>query len=126
MNSRQHGEAGERVAAELLGYEGWEILERQALVHGHAVDFRAKHPKHGEALIEVKVWATKSGRDNAKKAIGVAWDLLACGEQTPYILILSHELTGILGDMLARAVTGGAISQIRVVELRDWTPSVRP
>lgn len=63
--------------------------------------------------------------DNAKKAIGVAWDLHACGESTPYVLVLSHELTGILGDMLARAMTGGAIHRIRVLELRDWTPAVR-
>lgn len=114
-NSRDNGQAGERAAEALLVYEGWEIIDRQVPVHGHVVDILAKHPKLGEALFEVKVWATNSGRDNAKKAVGVAWDLKACGEPRPYILILSHELTGILGDMLDRALTGGALHQYRIL-----------
>jgi hypothetical protein len=115
MSSRRNGDDGERSAESLLRYEGWEIIERHALVHGHRVDFRAKHPLRGEALFEVKVWGAGGGQDTVKKAIGDAWDLLAAGETTPYILVLSHHLTGLHGDMLARAVVGGAIHEVRVM-----------
>lgn len=115
MNSKKNGTAGEAAAEALLVYEGWTIIARQVPVHGHIVDIVAKHPDLGESLFEVKVWATKSGRDSAKKAIGVAWDLLACGESRPYVVILSHELTGILGDMLDRALNGGAIHEVRIL-----------
>lgn len=123
MNSARNGKAGEATAEALLTYEGWEIIDRQVPVHGHIVDLLAKHPMHGEALFEVKVWATKSGRDNAKKAIGVAWDLLACGESKPYVLILSHHLTGILNEMLDRALLGGAIHEVRILGFSPYRPA---
>lgn len=115
MTSRANGKAGEQAAEQLLVYEGWEIIERQAPVHGHTLDLRAKHPAHGEALFEVKVWATASGTDNAKKAIADAYDLRAAGETTPYILILSKDLTGLLGDMLRRAIREGVIADVRIL-----------
>lgn len=121
-NSRDNGQVGERAAEALLIYEGWEIIDRQVPVHGHVVDLLGKHPHLGEALFEVKVWATRSGRDNAKKAIGVAYDLRECREIRPYILILSHELTGILGDMLERALTGGALHEVRILGFLPFRP----
>jgi hypothetical protein len=117
--SRSSGDDGESVTRQLLVYAGWEIIEDQPLVHGHRLDFRAKHPLYGEALFEVKVWATKSGRDTVKKAIGDAYDLQAAGEQTPYVLVLSHELTGLHHEMLLRANHSGAIARVLVLTLVD-------
>lgn len=115
VGSRDNGAEGERVVEALLGYEGWEIAERQALVHGHRLDFRAKHPHRGEALIEVKVWGAGGGKDTVKKAIADAYDLQQAGETIPYILMLSHELTGLHGVMLSRAVRAGAIAEVRIL-----------
>lgn len=114
-NSRQNGKVGEATVEGLLIYEGWEIIDRQALVHGHLIDLRAKHPKYGEALFEVKVWGAGGGQDTAKKAIADAYDLQRAGETTPYILVLSHQLSGLLRDMLWRALQAGAINQVRVI-----------
>ncbi len=115
MSSRQNGKVGEAIVEGLLIYEGWEIIERQALVHGHLIDLRAKHPRFGEALFEVKVWGAGGGQDTAKKAIGDAYDLREAGETTPYVLVLSHQLSGLLQDMLTRALRAGAIHEVRVV-----------
>lgn len=123
MSSRQNGKAGEAIVEGLLIYEGWEIIERQALVHGHLIDLRAKHQRHGEALFEVKVWGADGGKDTAKKAIADAYDLQATGEQTPYILVLSHQLYGLLQGMVTRAVVAGAIRECRVVGFLPFLPS---
>lgn len=116
---KAHGNEGERIVDRLLRYEGWEILERQSRIHGHHLDMLAGHPEHGEALIEVKVWADPKtvGTDNVKKAIADAYDLRAAGEERPYVLVLSHELPGLLRDMLQRAVDVGAITEVRVLAL---------
>ncbi len=119
-NSRDNGKAGEAAAKNLLIYKGWEIIDTQVPAHGHVIDILAKHPAHGEALFEVKVWATKSGRDSAKKAIADAWDLLACGESRPYIVILSEELTGILADMIDRGLAGGALHDVWILDFVRW------
>jgi len=119
-NSKDSGKAGEQAAEALLIYQGWEIIGPDLPVHGHKIDRLAKHPVHGEALFEIKVWATKSGRDSAKKAIADAWDLQACGEERPYILILSHELTGILADMLDRALAAGALHDVWILAFSPW------
>lgn len=113
--SRDNGAEGERIVEGLLGYEGWEIVERQAIVRGHRLDFRAKHPQRGEALIEVKVWAAGGGKDTVKKAIADAYDLKEAGETLPYILMLSHEMSGLHGAMLSRAVRAGAITEVRIL-----------
>jgi hypothetical protein len=117
---KAHGNEGERIVERLLRYERWDILERQPLVHGHRIDLLIWRPDHGEVLVEVKVWADprKVGTDNVKKAIGDAYDLRSAGEERPYILVLSHELTGLLGDMLERAVKFGAIDEVRVLTLQ--------
>lgn len=115
MSARRNGNQGEAIVEGLLVYEGWDIIERQAVVHGHRIDFRAKHFALGEALIEVKVWAAQGGTDTVKKAIGDAYDLREAGETTPYVLVLSHQLAGLHRDMLARAVRAGAIQTVRVV-----------
>lgn len=116
---KAHGNEGERIVDRLLRYERWDIVERQSRVYGHTLDMLAEHPLHGEALIEVKVWADPKtvGTDNVKKAIADAYDLRAAGEVRPYILVLSHELPGLLKDMLQRAVDVGAITEVRVLAL---------
>lgn len=115
MSSRENGKIGEAIVEGLLVYEGWEIIDRQTLVHGHKMDLRAKHPKYGEAIFEVKVWGAGGGQDTAKKAIADAYDLQRAGETTPYILVLSHQLSGLLRNMLVRALEAGAIHQVRVI-----------
>lgn len=113
--ARRNGQQGESIVAALLQYEGWEIIERQAPVHGHRLDFRAKHLDHGEALFEVKVWGARGGKDTVKKALSDAYDLRECGETTPYILVLSHHLTGEYRDQILRAVKAGVIREVRVL-----------
>lgn len=119
-SSRSSGQEGERIVEGLLRYEETEILERQVLVHGHLIDFLAKHPKWGEILVEVKVWAAGGGKDTVKKAIGDAYDLREAGETRPYVLILSHELLGLHGAMLSRAMRAGAISEVRILGFRPF------
>lgn len=126
MSSRENGKIGEAVVEGLLVYEGWEIIERQALVHGHLIDLRAKHPTHGEALFEVKVWGAGGGQDTAKKAIADAYDLQVAGETTPYVLVLSHQLSGLLRTMLWRALDAGAIHRVRVVGFLPFTGQTLP
>lgn len=118
---KAHGTEGERIVERLLRYERWDIVERQPLVHGHKVDLLVSRPDHGEVLVEVKVWADPKvvGTDNVKKAIGDAYDLRVAGEDRPYVLVLSHELTGLLGEMLERAVKFGAITEVRVLALES-------
>lgn len=115
--STRSGRQGEKVVEQLIRYEGGVIVERQALVHGHALDFLVKHPRYGESLWEVKVWADpkKVGTDTVKKALADAYDLRAAGETRPYILVLSHQLVGLYRDMIVRAVEAGAISDVRVL-----------
>lgn len=120
MTARGNGQEGERIVEGLLRYEGWDILERQVLVHGHLLDFRAKHSQRGEALIEVKVWGAGGGKDTVKKAIGDAYDLREAGETTPYVLVLSHELLGLHGAMLSRAIRAGVISEVRILGFRPF------
>jgi hypothetical protein len=118
-NSSRSGTEGERAAERLLIYAGWEIIEYHPLVHGHKLDRRVKHQKHGEALVEVKVWETRSGRDTVYKAVAVAYDLQRQGEQTPIILILSEELLGIYGDTVRGALAAGAFDRILVMNLKE-------
>jgi hypothetical protein len=120
VTARSNGQEGERIVEGLLRYEGWEIIERQVLVYGHLLDFRAKHPRRGEALIEVKVWGAGGGKDTVKKAIGDAYDLREAGETTPYVLVLSHELLGLHGAMLGRAIRAGVIHEVRILGFRPF------
>lgn len=115
---KAHGTEGEQIVERLLRYENWTIVERHPLAFGHQLDLLAKHPDHGEALFEVKVWADprKVGTDNVKKAIADAYDLRAAGETRPYVLVLSHDTLGWLHrEMLRRAVASGVITEIRVL-----------
>lgn len=102
-----HGSQGEVLVAQLLRYEGWTILERQSLAHGHRLDILAKHPAREETLFEVKVWAdpTKVGTDTVKKAIADAWYLSTCPMPRPYLLFTSHlPASGVAKRMLVRAL----------------------
>jgi hypothetical protein len=118
-DSSRAGAEGERTAERLLIYAGWEVVERQPLVHGHRLDLRVKHVAHGEALVEVKVWETKSGRDTVLKAVAVAYDLHTCGEETPIILILSEDLAGIYGDTVRRALKAAVFTQVLILTLKE-------
>ena len=122
---RAHGEEGERIVERLLSYGGWDVIERHPLSHGHHLDLLAKHPDHDETLFEVKVWAdpTRVGTDNVKKAIADAYDLRAAGETRPYILVLSHDLSGLHRMMLDRAMAVGVITDVLVLAL---VPATRP
>lgn len=111
------GSFGEQLAEGLLGYAGWEVVEHPARILGHRPDFRMKHAIQGEALVEVKVWGRGGGKDIVKKAIADAYDLQRLGCETPYILILSHDLTGLHREMLQRAMASGAIWQVWVLAL---------
>lgn len=119
--SRTSGAQGEDVVAALLSYNGWDIIARQVDVHGHRIDFVAKHQQYGECLVEVKVWARDGGKDTVKKAIADAYDLRAAGETRPYFLMLSHELYGLHAEMLRRAIDQGAIAFVRVLAFMEWT-----
>jgi Holliday junction resolvase-like predicted endonuclease len=119
-----HGTEGERIVERLLRYAGWEILERQVLVHGHRIDLLAIHVDHGETLFEVKVWSDPRavGTDNVKKAIADAYDLWTAGETRPYVLVLSHELAGLHRAMFDRAIAVGAIAEVWVGTLMPVLP----
>jgi hypothetical protein len=111
------GAKGEEIAAWVLEREGWRITGRQVVALGHRVDVTAAEPvTEDEWLIEVKVWGPEpSGRDTVKKAIADAYDLRQAGETRPIMLIMSHRLTGLLGDMIRRARLAGAINDVRVI-----------
>lgn len=115
--SLRQGQWGEQLAEGLLAYAGWEVVERHPNVLGHLLDRRVKHRVYGEALVEVKVWGRAGGQDTVKKAIADAYDLQRAGCETPYILILSHDLTGLHHDMLERAMASGAIWRVLVLAL---------
>jgi hypothetical protein len=115
MPSKANGNAGEAAVAAVLGYSGWEIVQRQYLTHGHRLDFLVRSPARGEALVEVKVWATKSGRDTVKKAIADAYDLRLAGEVRPVILILSEHMSGLHDAMLRRCIAFGAIAEVLIL-----------
>ncbi len=121
-NSSGSGKQGESTVLGLLRYGGWENIEHQVLVGGHVLDFRAKHPIHGEALFEVKVWEKGGGKDTVKKALWDAVDLKLQGIDTPYILFLSHDLMGNYRDQILRAEKAGFVHEARVIgaqPLRD-------
>ena len=122
---RAHGALGETMAEAVLGYMGWTVTEVHPLgAGGHVLDRAAKAPDGTEWLVEVKVWRDvhKVGTDTVKKAIGVAWDLRAAGEKRPLLLVLSHQLAGLYGDMLARALAEGVIAEVRVLSLVPLRP----
>lgn len=113
---------GEAVAEWVLCRGGWKITGRQVTISsGHRLDFTAVHPDTGEEwLIEVKTWEQeKSGRDTVKKALADAYDLAELGELRPFMLVLSHELLGLYGDMITRARRAGAINDVRVIEATE-------
>lgn len=119
---RFNGAEGEETADRILRYEGWETVARQpTAAGGHRLDRLMRHPATGaEWLVEVKVWRAvrgpnATGTDTVKKAIADAYDMRAAGEARPLLLVLSHHLRGLLGDMLTRAVAAGAITDIRVL-----------
>jgi hypothetical protein len=112
------GVQGEQTVEWVLVREGWKITDRQVKVAGgHVADFVGIHPTYvDEWLIEVKVWGPgPSGKDTVKKAIADAYDLQQLGEPRPLLLIMSHRLDGLHGDMLRRAVRAGAINEVRVL-----------
>ena len=112
------GADGEHVGEWVLVREGWRIVDRQVkAAGGHVLDFLAVHPiLHDDWLVELKVWGgPRSGRDTVKKAIADAYDLKQLGEPRPLLLVMSHQLDGLLGDMLIRARRAGAINEIRVI-----------
>lgn len=116
--SKQAGVDGEHVGEWVLIREGWKIVDRQfKAAGGHVLDFLAVHPVFLEHwLVEMKTWGDgPSGRDTVKKAIADAYDLRELGEPRPLLLLMSHRLDGLLGDMLSRARRAGAINEIRVI-----------
>lgn len=117
------GVKGEEIAEWSLVRRGWQITGRQVpLPGGHRCDLTATHPDTGaeEWLIEVKVWgAAPSGKDTVKKAIADAYDLAQAGETRPFMLILSHPMTGLLGDMITRARRAGVINDVRIIGAHD-------
>lgn len=117
MSARVNGQQGENAVEALLTYAGCRILGRQVLAGDHVLDFLVEHPELGETLIEVKVWAAGGGKDIVKKAIADAYDLRSLGERRPYVLVLSHQLGGLYGAMLRRAVDAGAISRVLILTL---------
>lgn len=98
---------------------GWKITDRQVpLPGGHRADFTATHPETSdeEWLVEVKVWGVKrTGRDTVKKAIADAYDLAQAGETRPFMLVLSHPMTGLLGEMITRARRAGVINAVQII-----------
>jgi len=103
-------------------YDGYEILERQYHVGGHVLDFLVRGRDGVEWLVEVKVWTDpqKVGTDTVKKALADARDLKIQGEPRPYMLILSHDLTGSYGAMVTRSVAAGDIDCVSVLTLLPW------
>lgn len=110
---------GEVVAQWSLERRGWQITGRQVTTDsGHCADFTAVHPETGEEewLVEVKVWGPgRSGKDTVKKAIADAYDLAQAGERRPFLLVLSHPLTGLYGQMITRARRAGVINDVLVI-----------
>lgn len=121
------GLTGEAVAEWALVRSGWVITGRQvAIAGGHRADLTATHPETSdeEWLVEVKVWgAAPSGKDTVKKAIADAYDLQQAGETRPYMLVLSHPLTGLLAQMITRARRAGVINDVQVIGATDWKGS---
>lgn len=115
MTAKSSGNQGESTVLGILRYEGWGDIERQVLIGGHLLDFRAKHADIGEALHEVKVWERGGGKDPVKKALWDATDLKLQGIETPYILWLSHDLLGNYGDQIQRAIAAGFVHEMRVI-----------
>jgi hypothetical protein len=116
------GTRGEEVAEWVLVREGWKITARQIVAAGgHRCDFAALHPDTGEEwLVEVKVWGPEpSGHDTVKKAIADAYDLAQAGEARPFMLIVSHRLTGLLGGMVTRARRAGVLNDVRLIKATD-------
>lgn len=107
-----------------LERRGWRITGTQVPTDsGHRLDFTAIHPETSdeEWLVEVKVWgAEPSGRDTVKKAIADAYDLAQAGEQRPFLLVLSHPLEGLYGQMITRARRAGVINDVQVVGAADY------
>jgi hypothetical protein len=112
------GDKGEEVARYVLEREGWKITAVHVkAAGGHILDFAALHPVTAdEWLVEIKVWGVDPfGKDTVKKAIADAYDLAQLGEPRPLLLVMSHRLDGLLGDMLTRARRAGAINEVRVI-----------
>lgn len=117
--SSRAGVEGEAVAKWSLERSGWKITDRQVVAAGgHKCDFTAVHLETGneEWLVEVKVWgAEPSGRDTVKKAIADAYDLAQAGETRPFLLVLSHPMTGLLAGMITRARRAGVINDLLII-----------
>jgi len=116
--SYQSGAEGEDTTVWILERQGWKVLGRHVRVAGgHVLDLLLMHPVLDEEwLCEVKVWGVApSGKDTVKKAIADAYDLREAGELRPLLLVISHRLDGLLGDMLVRARRAGAINEIRII-----------
>jgi len=113
------GVKGEEVAEWALVRRGWKVTGRQVpLAGGHRADLTAVHPQTSdeEWAIEIKVWgAEPSGRDTVKKAIADAYDLAQAGETRPYMLVLSHPMTGLLAQMITRARRAGVINDVQII-----------
>lgn len=121
--SGEAGIKGEEMAEWSLERRGWKITGRQVPVGCHRCDFTAVHLETGdeEWLVEVKVWGAKrTGRDTVKKAIADAYDLAQLGETRPFLLVLSHPLTGGLGQMITRARRAGVINDVLIIGASDY------
>lgn len=117
--SSRAGATGETVAIWALERRGWKITGRQVpAAGGHRCDISLVHmaTSDEEWLAEVKVWgAAPSGRDTVKKAIADAYDLAQAGETRPFMLVLSHPMTGVLGQMITRARRAGVINDVQII-----------
>lgn len=122
--SSRAGVEGEGMAQWSLERRGWKITGRQVpAAGGHRCDFSAVHLEAGdeEWLVEVKVWgAARSGKDTVKKAIADAYDLAQAGETRPFMLVISHPLGGLLGQMITRARRAGVINDVQIIGAADY------
>lgn len=69
--------------------------------------------------------AGPSGKDTVKKAIADAYDLAQLGETRPFMLVLSHPMTGLLGGMITRARRAGVINDVVIIGAQFDGPAGR-
>lgn len=120
MAANDSGARGEITAADVFERAGWKLLVRHPQAYGHTLDWLAADPDGVECLVEVKSWGSEpTGKDSVKKALADARDLKLAGETRPYVLVLTHVLGGLHGEMLRRARDAGDVDRVLVVLLED-------
>jgi hypothetical protein len=59
--------------------------------------------------------STAHSSSTVKKAIADAYDLAQAGETRPYMLMMSHPMTGLLAQMITRARRAGVINDVQII-----------